>query len=263
MLWKNGQPLTTDAFDRGLQFGDGHFTTLTIRHGQVRWWPLHWQRLSTASARLGIPLPPQSTVIAFLDTLKHDHPTSVVKLLFTAGESARGYGRPNELMPTWYATIGALPEVDSKPLKLELARLQLGEQPVLAGLKTLNRLEQVLLTQELATRTCDELVVTDQSGAMIETISSNLFWRTDSQWFTPHLGRAGICGIARTQLLHDGILDSIEEVRCGTEVLFAADQVFIVNSVLGPRSVAQFQNHTFDKQDLPEDVTAWWLSEMA
>ncbi|PTB89331.1 aminodeoxychorismate lyase [Pseudidiomarina aestuarii] len=263
MLWKNGQLLTAPAFDRGLQFGDGHFTTLTIRHSQVLWWPLHWQRLCQAADKLELPLPPQATITDFLQTIASTQPQCVVKLMMTAGDSSRGYARQSQAEPHWYASVSPIPEVPTQPLKMQLARLKLAEQPAFAGLKTLNRLEQVMLTQELNQRDCDELVVTDQSEAVVESISSNVFWRCGEQWFTPSLVHAGINGVARTQLLNENILGTVEIVRAGTDVLFTADQVFLVNSVMGPRPVAEFQGHPFSAPILPKGVSTWWQSEIS
>ncbi|MFC0444772.1 aminodeoxychorismate lyase [Pseudidiomarina halophila] len=259
-MWHNGNELPDQALDRGLQFGDGHFTTLTIENGRIRWWACHWQRLQAASERLHICLPTEAELFSCLTQLTQAHPKRdlVVKIIVTRGPGARGYGFNEQANPHWYITTTALSERTHKPLKVDIAELRLSRSEHLAGLKTLNRLEQVLLSHERQQRELDELIVLDSTEQVVEAISSNLIWRQGDSWYTPSLDYAGVNGVVRTQLLSD---QPVNLDVCDTASLaqvLAADQVILTNSVLGLRPVAQIGEHRPTDPTLPKALINWW-----
>lgn len=257
-MWCNGQQLTRDQLDRGLQFGDGHFTTLTRENGHLRWWPEHWQRLSAASKRLNMPLPSETQVLDCL--AKISGANRVFKIIVTRGSSGRGYGVAEPQQCNWYVTSSALAERYSRPLSSEIAHFTLARSSYFAGLKTLNRLEQVMLSQERETRAVDELLVCDTEGELIEATSSNVFLRLNRQWVTPILDNAGIDGIVRQQIMAMRPLGYIEEARVTVEDLASVEQAFLTNTVLGLRPLAQIGDHKLPEQQLPKALTTWWHS---
>lgn len=261
-MWHNGIELPDQALDRGLQFGDGHFTTLTIENNHIRWWSSHWHRLQTASQRLHICLPPEAELFSYLSQLAKSDPEQdfVVKIIVTRGPGERGYGFTAQSHPHWYITKSPLSERSDKPLKVDVAELRLSRSVHLAGLKTLNRLEQVLLSQERQQRELDELIVLDSAEQVVEAISSNLIWRQGDYWYTPNLDYAGVNGVVRTQLLID---QPVKLQVCETASLaqvLAADQVILTNSVLGLRPVAQIGEHRLTDPTLPKALINWWQS---
>lgn len=258
LMWCNGQQLPTDQLDRGLQFSDGHFTTLTREDGQLRWWPEHWQRLSIASKRLAMPLPSEAEVLDCL--AKISGANRVFKIIVTRGTGGRGYGITDQHQCNWYVTSSALAERDSRPLSCEIAHFTLARSSFFAGLKTLNRLEQVMLSQERQTRAVDELLVCDTEGELIEATSSNVFLRLNGQWVTPALDTAGIDGIVRQQILATRPLGCVEEARVTVEDLASVEQAFLTNTVLGLRPLAQIGDHKLTEQQLPKALTTWWQS---
>lgn len=257
-MWINGTPSSQRELDRGLQFGDGHFTTLTLRHGRPRFWPQHYQRLCQASQRLAIALPSETELLACLEAIATEQPDCVVKLIFTRGFGGRGYAAATDAPPQWYATTAPLPAIAKNALTVAIAELRLANSPQLAGLKTLNRLEQVLLAQERAQRQRDELLVTDQQGNVIEAISSNVFYCISGRWYTPELSSAGIAGVVRQVLLQDPPDMAIEEAQLTLQQLGSIEQMFLSNSVLGLRPVAQIGDYRLPKPHLPGTVEDWW-----
>lgn len=258
MTWCNGKQLASTELDRGLQFGDGHFTTLTREYGQLRWWDAHWQRLREASERLAIPLPSEAEVLACLAAIPE--PNAVIKILVTRGLGARGYGFTEQVEPRWYVTAAALPPRQIQALVCAVAELRLARSSFFAGLKTLNRLEQVMLTQERQRRAVDELLVCDSEGYVVEAISSNLFLRIDGQWQTPRLDHAGIAGVVRQRILSEQPLGKVHEVSITQGKLGQAQQAFVSNTVLGLRPLAQIGEHKLPESQLPKALTTWWQS---
>lgn len=261
-MWRNGKLVPATQMDRGLQFGDGHFTTIAIRNRQVVWWDLHWSRLVHASEKLAMALPPRAEVEQLLAEVCREHPQAVVKIIITRGDSNRGYQLPAQPQCNWYLTVSKLPDPSpTHGLHVDIAEFQLAIQPNLAGLKTLNRLEQVMLSHERQRRQLDELLVTDTQGQLIEAVSSNIFWFDGANWHTPDLSGCGIVGIARTQILTSGVLGQVKQVLAHPQELLQAESVFLLNSVLGPRAVAQIAHQPLAQTQLIEAIQQWWDSE--
>lgn len=256
-MWLNGQPLSSQSLDRGLQFGDGHFTTLVIRHHHIEYWSRHWLRLSIASERLAMALPEQKQVLSLLKRIAAEHENCVVKILITRGVSHRGYGVAANQPINWYVTISDLPHWSSQGLSVAQATLRLAQQPLLAGLKTLNRLEQVLLTQERDQRGVDDLLVCDSQLHIVEAISSNLFWYDGDNWRIPLLKTAGIAGIMQAEICAAVLPEAIPTEASYASVV-AAQQAFLCNTVLGPRPIAKIDERELPKALLPEVVHQWY-----
>lgn len=261
-MWYNGQPLTQPNLDRGLQFGDGHFTTLVIRHGQLEFWPRHWQRLTEASQSLAMAMPVRDQVEELLASIGQQQPNCVVKIIITRGFSNRGYAPSPAAPVNWYVTTASLPEWQPNTLLVDQAELQLAMQPRLAGLKTLNRLEQVLLAQERLERQVDDLIVCDNHLHIVEAISSNLFWYDGANWRIPQLKNAGIAGIMQAEICAAVLPNAIPSIAVWDD-LVSAEQAFLCNTVLGPRPIGQIGARQLPQQVLPEVVNTWYLNVLS
>ena len=253
MFLKNGNSYTDDL-DRGLQFGDGHFTTLRFMRGQPLWWQLHWQRLAEACQRLSMPQPNKSVIEQWLMQAIDEQQHGVAKIIMTRGSGGRGYTLPEKVEPAVYITTSALPTTSPPVERIQVAELALARQPVLAGLKTLNRLEQVMLANERQRRQLDDLLILDQDGYLIETCQGNLFWRCGSQWFTPSLEYAGINGVARQLIITEGWLGDVVVGNFILADLAQAEQVFYCNSVRGAVPIGRLNDRVLTTQ-LPDVLT--------
>lgn len=261
-MWFNGQRLSSNALDRGLQFGDGHFTTLVIRHQRIEFWPRHWQRLQQASARLHMELPAQQDVLRVLKDIATEHGHCVVKILITRGNSQRGYLPEPHGSVNWYVTVNALPSWSAAGLHVAHAEFALAQQPKLAGLKTLNRLEQVLLSQERQQRNVDDLIVCDTAGQVIEAVSSNLFWYDGRKWRTPRLDQAGIDGVMKQEIAAH-VIPSVVATQASFTEFATAEQAFLCNTVLGPRPITHINQRPLAKSVLPEVVYTWYSNVLS
>lgn len=261
-MWFNGQRLPQTHLDRGLQFGDGHFTTLVIRAGQPEFWQRHWQRLVDASLRLHLELPSASDVLAVVAEIAQQTPNCVAKIIITRGFSERGYAPQLHSDCNWYVTTAPLAQWKQKPLQAELAYHQLARQPAWAGLKTLNRLDQVMLAYERQQRGVDELIVTDTEQQLVEATSSNLFWYDGEHWRMPRLDHAGVAGIMQAEICAQ-VLPKTVATTATWQDLLDAEQIFICNTVMGPRPIGQLGHKKLRQQGLPEAVKQWYLSVLS
>ncbi|MGN8343750.1 aminodeoxychorismate lyase [Pseudomonas sp. SMV71] len=237
--WVDGQPADVLSLkDRGLAYGDGLFETIAVRNGTAVLLERHLQRLETGCRRLALRID-WGTLNAELDSYARSLGDGVLKLIVTRGDSLRGYaadpssearrilqGSPPAAYPATHAERG---------VNLFPCSVRLSEQPLLAGLKHLNRLEQVLARAEWNDAQYAEGLMLDTSGRVVEGVFSNLFLVREGVLITADLGRCGVAGVMRAELLFQaescGIATRITDVSL--EQLHQADEVFVCNSVYG------------------------------
>lgn len=236
----NGIPTeAVSARDRGLAYGDGHFTTMLVKQGQVIWWPAHLARLQHACVRLGFAELPWDTLAAEVAQLAAGQTQAVAKIVLTRGSGGRGYDGAGCNTPTRIVSLAPYPAHylgwQQNGIAALICQQHLGDAPMLAGLKTLGRLEQVLLKSELAARGGVEGIVLNSRGFLVEGVSANLFWRRGKTVFTPDLSRAGIDGIMRKRVImmlkQMGI--ELRVVEAPLESLWQAEEVWLTNTLMG------------------------------
>ncbi|HKM27240.1 MAG TPA: aminodeoxychorismate lyase [Thiopseudomonas sp.] len=237
--WINGQPADGIAVaDRGLAYGDGVFETIKVRHGQAALLERHLARLAEGCQRLYIPCDLQiltSELHAYMQQLGD----GVCKLIVTRGAGQRGYTLPEPCVPQRILQASAVPSWPAshaqQGIQLFNCQLRLSEQPLLAGLKHLNRLEQVLARAEWHDPAYAEGLLLDAQGRVIDGVFSNIFIVAQQQLLTPKLDRAGVAGVMRAELLARAALAGIEVVEgdISLEQLQRADEVFTCNSLYG------------------------------
>ena len=226
------------ANDRATQFGDGCFTTARIADGQVCLLAAHIQRLQTACERLVIPFTEWAELQREMLDMAKANPRGVLKVIISRGAGGRGYSGAGCLNPTRILSVSAYPayydEWRREGITLALSPVHLGRNPLLAGIKHLNRLEQVLIRAHLEQSDADEALVLDSEGLITECCAANLLWRQGSDVFTPTLDQAGVNGIMRQfclqHLAHSGF--RVVEVNAGVEALLTADEVVICNALM-------------------------------
>lgn len=250
-----------DVRDRGLAYGDGVFETMRVEHGRVRLLARHLDRLERGAARLGISPPERAVLVrAIQDACTVDDAPAVLKLIVTRGDGSRGYRLPEPAHPRWILTRTGLTTVPAA-LSVRWCTTQLAQQPALAGLKHLNRLEQVLARAEWGDEWDDGLMC-DTGGTVIAATRANLFIVTDDVLYTPALERCGVAGIMREMVCEAatslGIPLRVETLdRAAVE---AAAECFLSNAVHGVMPVARLEE---SRWQAPGQVTrrlAAWVA---
>ena len=243
----NGQDsVTLSAQDRGLLYGDGLFETLAVHNGAPLRWERHLQRLMLGCERLGIPCPDVTTLTVESLELCKGQNRAVLKLIVTRGVGGRGYRAPAQ--PQVTRILACHPWPDYPPehardgVRVRLCNTRLAQQPALAGIKHLNRLEQVLARAEWNDAEIAEGLLFDSEDHVIEATMSNLFLVSAGQLATPDLSDCGVAGIMRAMIIETaaklGISCSIRPVT-RTE-LFGASELLLCNSLIGLWPVRQF-----------------------
>lgn len=234
--------------DRALNYGDGLFTTAKVEHGNICLLTDHMWRLKHGCGKLFINGIDFVWLESYLVELAKNYKLAVLKVVITGGQGGRGYSRVGSEKANIIVTVHDFPKNIKKQqtegINLGVAQSMLGLNPMLAGLKHLNRLEQVLIRKELDERPEDDLLVLNIHQEIVETSSANIFYQLNGQWFTPALLLSGVNGIMRQTLLAD---DSDVIVR--KDNITALDEVtamFVCNCIWGIVPIKCFNNTELD-----------------
>ena len=225
--------------DRGLLYGDGVFRTLLATKGRALNWPQHYQKLKHDCAALDIPCPELSILTSELDQILHVHPEGILKIIITRAGGQRGFAPSADTTSCRIWDVFDAPpypaEWTTSGIKAGICAFRLSRQPRLAGIKHLNRLENVLASAEFGNRDWGEGILLDTHDCVIEGTRTNLFMASGGTLVTPKLTECGVAGVQRDRVISLARqLDIVLEVRdIGLNELMDADEIFLVNSIIG------------------------------
>jgi 4-amino-4-deoxychorismate lyase len=223
--------------DRGFLYGDGLFETIAISRGVPLLWEYHMRRLVRDARRLGIGVPDMEQLRREADHLIAGRERAVLRIVFTRGSGSRGYAAPADLSPTRVVSIADWPSHPSgagdQGVCVRFCRTRLGRNPALAGIKHLNRLEQVLARAEWENGATEGLMLDDRDR-VIEGTMTNVFAVRDGALVTPDLAESGVAGIMRELVLELAALQYTVRVEALTrEQALVSDELFLTNSLIG------------------------------
>ncbi|OOG47000.1 aminodeoxychorismate lyase [Rhodanobacter sp. C01] len=248
------------ALDRGLAYGDGLFESIRFVGAVAPLWPRHMRRLDESCARLRIPVP--DTVQLWREALVaiHDMPQSVLRITVTRGVGERGYALPALPRPMRVVAAFAPPQVVDSAyvhgVRMRVCDLRLAEQPLLAGMKHLNRLEQVLARAEWNDPAIAEGVLCDSHDRVISATMANLFAVVDGVLLTPALDRCGVAGVARAEVLATYPQAQVGELTL--DALLGASEVFLSSSVRGIVPVHSLGEQSYAPGALTRQLQLHW-----
>lgn len=228
-----------DIADRGLHYGDGVFTTLPVEQGSPLFLDRHLARLRADAGRLNIPFPGHVVLTNEALHVSSAHPESVLKITLTRGAGGRGYRCPEQVDGTRIIFAHPKPDYPNSirelGVQVRFCDLRLGLNPRLAGVKHLNRLEQVLARAEWRDEDIREGLMLDHEGFLVEGVMSNVFVIRDGLVRTPLLDRCGVSGVMRGLVLEAAreVGLPVKESRILPQEAVDADELFLTNSVIG------------------------------
>lgn len=252
-VWLNGQPQAFESNgiyqNRGLHYGDGVFRTLLKVGGEVVDMEGQVEHLLNDARALGMASVDHSLLAKEINAASASLVDSVLKVMLTRIAGGRGY-RPAADRVDRLILSYPVPQFPATHWQHGIvamrATVALAEQPRLAGIKHLNRLEQVLASRDWPAH-ADELLHEDCAGRVVCGNRSNLFWASGGVLYTPELSRCGIAGRTRARLLafaaHAGLSVKIQDSRW--EDLLGADEAFVANSVIGIWPLRRFEDRVW------------------
>lgn len=252
------------ALDRGLAYGDGLFETVLVRRGERVFCSAHLQRLQTGAERLRIPFP--AGLVNALDQFQsqvarqYQATDGILKLILTRGSGGRGYLPPEPAEPNLILQWHPAPTLPSASnlsgIALYQCRHRLPERIQLPGLKSLNRLDNVLARAEFSGTSYGEGLMLDFADRVIEGTMTNLFWVKKGSLFTPSLEDVGVHGIMRAQIMQRFTTVCTSAT---VETLLNADELFLCNSVNGIWPVVEFKQQKWQPGCFTKQIQSEFL----
>jgi 4-amino-4-deoxychorismate lyase len=260
-IWVDGRPCAALPLpDRGLQFGDGLFETLLLRNGRPLFEPLHLERLAHGLSRLAFPACVEAsaghlaTACAAIAAKGWDWAS--LRITVTRGAGPRGYATPADPAPRFIVSAAPLSRDGATMLpaaSVATSDVRWPTQPLLAGIKHLNRLEQVLAATEAARRGVDEVLMLDQPGRPLSMSAGNLFAVFGDRVVTPPLSDCGIAGTRRRLVMEQwapAIGLAVEESHLSIAELYRSDEIFFSNSLVALRPVRSLEGRPRPSSDV-------------
>ena len=266
MILINGEDRhSIDVSDRGFQYGDGLFETIAVANGKPLFLQQHLSRLFAGCKQLLIPPPDIALLVAESRQLASKADNAVLKMIVTRGSGGRGYRQPANIAPTRVLSLHPFPEYpadyQTDGVRIRFCQLRLAKNPALAGIKHLNRLEQVLARAEWDDDAIQEGLMCDHEGYVIEGTMSNLFVVKNDMLLTPNLTHCGIRGILREIVVNFASTRKIgvfEKQQLDQQSILEADEIFITNSVIGIWPVRQLNEQCFKVGRITRRMQQWY-----
>lgn len=278
--WVNGQSKEEITLqDRAIQYGDGFFTTILVVNKQILNWVSHWERIKNSSQVLGLPLIKLEQLSNWLEIAlndyfeKNDTKDCVLKIIITRGTGGVGYQMPETI------DSNCLFYIKPSPIQLnqgELTAIQpmvvglcktLASMGSLAGVKTLNRLENVMARTEMAESGYQEGLMLNAMHHVVCGTQSNIYLLKADTVFTPKINESGVAGTTRFQMniLLQKLGWKVAEKNISLAEIEQADELFLTNAVRGVQPVKQFLNNQYSTLQTEKIHQAWsnWQIENA
>jgi len=259
--------------DRGFQYGDGLFETIAVSNGQPVFFDRHIDRLEAGCRRLFIPFPGTELLTFEAKKLCQHSNKAVLKLILTRGSGGRGYRQPEVIQTTRVLSLHPFPSFpcsrlgifasiyEEQGIVVRFCDTRLGLNPVLAGIKHLNRLEQILARAEWSDPDIQEGIMLDMNEHVIEGTMTNLFYVKNNTLYTSSITLTGVAGIMRGIIMvmaSDHGLSAIEHTFTKDELL-TADEVFVCNSIVGIWPIKQIAAKCFSVGVRTRQLQAWLI----
>lgn len=237
---------------RGLLYGQSVFETIAVVSGKPRLLDRHIERLQQGCERLLIPIDQDLLVSEIWHLIAGitESENAVLRVTVIMDEGGRGYKNPENPSSSRVVALHPYPDyedaVETDGILLGLSDVQLASQPLLAGIKHSNRLEQVLARSRWL-QNWQEALLLDDLGNVVEATHSNVFIRKNGVISTPLIDRCGVAGVMRAYLIEElkELGNLVQTVRLSVQEFSQADEVFVSNSLIGVWSVRKFQDKVY------------------
>ena len=248
------------AHDRGLHYGDGLFETITVENMQLLCWDEHLKRLERGCIKLNIAVPDKNLLKNEVSALINTESQGIIKIIISRGQGGRGYKILENIAPTriisLYPWSYQYDQNSSSGVKTRICKYRYAKNPLLAGIKHLNRLEQILARSEWNDDSIAEGIVMDSENYIIEGTMSNIFCIIGKTLYTPDLSACGIEGIVRGKIIElaSNLKFNVEIKKMSLGFLMNAEEIFMCNSIIGVWPVNIIDETKFSKHKKTQNI---------
>lgn len=229
-------------------YGRGVFTTVAIYQGKPFLWKNHWQRLLEHAGCLSIDCGgcTEAGVGEALNKLitvnRVSDGRARVILLARSGRDFWKTKTPGAKKTDLLIMTGEPQTLPPAGMTLAVSPYRLNTSSPLAGIRSLNYLEQVLSWEEAQSREFDEAIMLNERGEIAAATTANIFWVKDGTVYTPALSTGAIAGITRGAVLNLAQEHFIPVVEGVYELgdLVEAEEIFLTSANLGVAIVTTF-----------------------
>ncbi|MGI9860514.1 aminotransferase class IV [Moorella naiadis] len=235
VVYLNGSlyPPTTTGIDPdapGFLYGAGLFETIRIENRQPLFLDEHLERLTNSALHLGWPPPAKETInIPFQE--------AIARRGVTIGRARLNFFQGREGFNLLLAVNDGLPYTPQeyhRGCPAAIVSIPRNQRSPLAGLKTMNYLENLLALAEARSRGAREALLLNLDGYLAEGSRSNLFIVSDDALYTPDPASGPLPGLARARVLKiaTGLGLMVKEEPLPPEALATAREAFLTNSLM-------------------------------
>ena len=230
IILQSGDAAALNPNRSGFAHGFGIFETIKLSQGRLCFWEAHWQRFYDSAVDLGLPLDhtPEAALAAIRELVQAEGlRDGTVKIsLLKEGPGARCYVYAR---PAMAATTSVRLQLTTKH--------PLNEHSRLAGHKTHNYMENMLLLESARAEGYADVLRVNTVSVLAETTVANLFFIKQGRLCTPALSTGILPGVIRAEVIQvaDSLAIPVEEGSYTPAVLQEADAVFLTNSTGGIR----------------------------
>ncbi|WMY94710.1 MAG: aminodeoxychorismate lyase [Arsenophonus sp.] len=252
ICWINGkQKKNIFVTDRSIHFGDGCFTTIRVVGKSPALLAYHIERLKKGVKKLFLPQPNWKKLIFDINRIAkfNKKDLAVIKVIISRGNSEQGYGtlKSNQVTVIILLTDYPVFYLEKRKIGIDviLSSIPINNNPFLAGIKHLNRLEQILIKKQIQLLDVDDAIVSDINGICISCCASNIFWRKKRYVFTPKLNHSGVEGVMRKKVI-SSLSHSHYEFFYKNQhpnILEYSDEIVITNSLMPILPVNRIVTH--------------------
>lgn len=262
-VWINGSPAQDlSAFDRGLNYADGLFETMRVRHRGVSHIDRHLDRLSEGCRRLGLDGVDVAVLRGEIAMRAESQSAGTLKLIVTRGVGPRGYrpvvtGAPTRILIS--SDARAADQSAASGVRIRYCRTPASENVALAGLKHLGRLDSVLARGEWSDADIAEGLLRDSRGSVVGGTMTNLFAVHGGKLVTPRIDRAGVRGVMRGVVM-DAARDqglAVSEAPLEASDIVVADELFLTNALIGVWPVRELDGRAYAVGPITRRAQQW------
>ena len=258
-IFQNNSNLLSNE-NRGFKYGDALFETVKVIDNKILFWEDHYFRLMASMRLLRMDITMNFTLEFLYDeiqkTLKANNlEQKTVRVRLDIYRGNGGYYLPsNDAKIKYLISVHLLEDKNylfsnNLAYEVDLYKDFYVANNLLSGLKTNNKIIQVLGSIYAQENKLDNCLVLNTNKMVVEALNGNIFLVANGVIKTPPLEDGCLRGVMRKQILQILVKDiniKVEETSISPFELQKADELFITNVIKGVIPVNIYRKKTFN-----------------